>query len=211
LKLYIIRHGETDWNKEGKPQGQTDIELNEHGISLTELTSDGLKDVHLDYIFSSPLKRAYKTAEILRRDRDVEIVCDDRLKEVSFGPMEGSKKQEPALKDFFNAPENYVAPKGAESFEDLIKRTNDFLNEKIYPISEKEPQATVLISGHGAMNKALMLNLKRLPLADFWKGPFQRNCCVNLYEVIKNRAYPLEEGKIFYTQDSDPFFSAMKR
>lgn len=211
MKLYIIRHGETDWNKEGKPQGQTDIELNEHGLSLAELTSDGLKDVSIDYIFSSPLKRAYKTAEILRRDRNIEIVCDERLKEVSFGPMEGSTKPEPELKNFFNDPEAYRAPKGAESFEDLICRTNDFLKEKIYPLAKENPKATVLISGHGAMNKALMLNLKRLSLKDIWKGPFQRNCCVNLYEVIGERAYPLEEGKIFYSQDNDPFFAAMRR
>ena len=61
------------------------------------------------------------------------------------------------------------------------------------------------------MNKALMLNLKRLPLKDFWKGPFQRNCCVNLYEVIGERAYPLEEGKTFYNPDEDPFFKAMSK
>ena len=66
MKLYIIRHGETDWNKEKRLQGQSDTQLNEYGIELARITGEALKDVHFDYIFSSPLKRAYKTAELIR-------------------------------------------------------------------------------------------------------------------------------------------------
>ncbi len=84
MKLYIIRHGETDWNKEKRLQGQSDTQLNEYGIELARITGEALKYVHFDYIFSSPLKRAYKTAELIRMDRPVKIVTDDRLKEICF-------------------------------------------------------------------------------------------------------------------------------
>ena len=85
MKIYLMRHGETKWNKRSKLQGQVDIPLAPKGIEQAEMTSEGMKDIPFDYIFSSPLKRAYKTAQVVRRDRPIEIVRDDRLKEMSFG------------------------------------------------------------------------------------------------------------------------------
>ena len=61
MKLYIIRHGETPWNAEGRLQGQTDIPLNENGIRLAKITGEALKDVPFDFAISSPLKRARQT------------------------------------------------------------------------------------------------------------------------------------------------------
>ena len=85
MKIYLMRHGETKWNKRSKLQGQVDIPLAPKGIEQAEMTSEGMKDIPFDHIFSSPLKRAYKTAQVVRRDRPIEIVRDDRLKEMSFG------------------------------------------------------------------------------------------------------------------------------
>lgn len=89
MKIYLMRHGETKWNKRSKLQGQVDIPLAPKGIEQAEMTSEGMKDIPFDHIFSSPLKRAYKTAQVVRRDRPIEIVRDDRLKEMSFGTSEG--------------------------------------------------------------------------------------------------------------------------
>ena len=89
MKIYLMRHGETKWNKRSKLQGQVDILLAPKGIEQAEMTSEGMKDIPFDHIFSSPLKRAYKTAQVVRRDRPIEIVRDDRLKEMSFGTSEG--------------------------------------------------------------------------------------------------------------------------
>lgn len=88
--LYIVRHGETEWNKMGKIQGKTDISLSEDGRKLAQKTADGLKNIKFDYIFSSPLERAYETACIIKGDRDIEIVKDERLIEVGFGLYEGT-------------------------------------------------------------------------------------------------------------------------
>ena len=89
MKIYIMRHGETKWNKRSKLQGQVDIPLAPKGIEQAQMTAEGMKEIPFDHIFSSPLKRAYKTAQIVRMDRPIEIVRDDRLKEMSFGTSEG--------------------------------------------------------------------------------------------------------------------------
>ena len=87
MKIYMIRHGETDWNKMKRLQGVTDIPLNACGIELAEKTAEGLKNVPFDRIYTSPLIRAKKTAEIIRGDRPVELVVTDGLKEISLENM----------------------------------------------------------------------------------------------------------------------------
>ena len=87
MDIYLIRHGETDWNKEKKLQGITDIPLNAYGIELAEKTAEGLKDVPFDRIYTSPLIRAKKTAEIIRGNRPIELEVREELKEISFGVL----------------------------------------------------------------------------------------------------------------------------
>ena len=87
--LYIMRHGRTDWNDLRKLQGRTDIPLNDAGREMAEAARKEYADVHFDICFCSPLIRARETAEIVLRDRNIPIVPDDRLKEMSFGECEG--------------------------------------------------------------------------------------------------------------------------
>ena len=89
MKVYLVRHGETEWNRQCRLQGQSDTELNEIGIELAEITAKALKDVDFEVIFSSPLRRAYRTAEIFRSERDTDIITDKRLLEINFGEREG--------------------------------------------------------------------------------------------------------------------------
>ena len=200
MKLYIIRHGETDWNKERRLQGQSDTELNEYGVKLAEVTSEAIKDIKFDYIFSSPLKRAYRTAEILRRDRNIEIVTDDRLKEIGFGINEGVPASE-ITEDFhyfFDAPDKYVPAQGGETYEQLCVRSRDFIDSIIVPLSIKEPDSTVLITAHGALNKSIMIYLNHLEIKNMWDGVFQKNCCVNIFNIQGQEFEMLQEGKIYY-------------
>lgn len=138
MELYIIRHGETKWNSEKRLQGRSDIELNEYGIELARITSEALKDVKFDKIYSSPLKRAYETAEILRGSRKLDIICDDRLKEMCFGDYEG--KVTDTLPDefwkFFDDPVNFVPAGNGETYEQVIERAKDFYTMSLclYPI-----------------------------------------------------------------------------
>lgn len=91
MLLYIIRHGETSWNQMRKIQGAIDIPLNESGIRLAKITGEKLADVSFDAAFSSPLQRAYKTAELVLGNRDISIETDERLQEISFGDLEGTE------------------------------------------------------------------------------------------------------------------------
>ena len=85
MDIYLIRHGETDWNKTKRLQGVTDIPLNAYGIELAEKTAEGLKDVPFDRIYTSPLIRAKETAQIILGTRQIPLLEDPRIKEIGFG------------------------------------------------------------------------------------------------------------------------------
>ena len=176
--LYIIRHGKTPWNEMHKLQGQVDIPLSEFGIKLAEEAAVRYRDVHFDICYCSPLKRAEETARILLDGRDVPVFYDDRLKEMNFGICEGITgyfdDNGSPVSDFFNRPEKYDnPPEGAESMDDLFERTGKFLEEKVYPQLEKGKD--VLIVGHGAMNSAIISQIKKLPRSKFWSEGIE-NC-----------------------------------
>lgn len=206
MKIYIIRHGETEWNTLRKLQGRTDIELNEAGIRLAEITAEALKDISFDIAYTSPLKRAYKTAEIIVGDRDIPLISDERIQEVSFGSYEGlgcSKANyeipDPEFEYFFQAPEKYVAKKGAESIEDLCKRTTEFLKE-ITSNPELEDK-TVLIATHGAALKGLLSSIGNKEKKDFWGIGVHRNCAVTELESHQGEITLIEENRIYYPEE----------
>lgn len=168
--LYIIRHGKTDWNNSYKLQGRTNIPLNEEGRKMAEKAAAEYKDIHFDICYCSPLDRAQETARILLKGRNIPIITDNRLIEMSFGIYEGTEnnfnKPESPMYKFFREPKNYVAPEGAETFEQLFARTGDFLRQIIKPSLESGKD--ILIVGHGAMNSSIVSQIKNLKIEDFW-------------------------------------------
>lgn len=134
MDIYLIRHGETDYNRGKRLQGETDIPLNAQGIELARKTAEGLRDIPFDRIYTSPLIRAKRTAEIIRGDRRIEIIETDGLKEISFGDYEGLtildgsyNVPDPDFCDFFNRPERYHTPPNGESIEHMRVRTTSFI------------------------------------------------------------------------------------
>ena len=95
MKFYIVRHGQTNWNKKGKIQGKTDIELNEEGIEQAKEVRKILEKYPIDVIVSSPLKRARKTAEIINETKKVPIIFDKGIEERGYGEFEGKIGKEP--------------------------------------------------------------------------------------------------------------------
>ena len=176
--LYIIRHGKTDWNEQHILQGKTDIPLNEEGIRMAKEACVKYSDIQFDIAFCSPLIRARETARLFLEGRDIKVQIDDRLREMNFGIYEGVKDSfnDPNcyVNVFFKEPEKYLeAPEGGESITDLIERTGEFLEERVYPLLKEGKD--ILIVGHGAMNSAIILQVKNLPLKDFWKEGIE-NC-----------------------------------
>lgn len=134
MKLYIIRHGETSWNKQKKLQGQRDIMLNDAGIRLAELTGEGMKDIDFDLVISSPLIRAKQTAELVMAGRHLPMITDRRIIELSFGDWEGecvrdSKVLPPDFIDkFYNDPYHCMRAPGGESFQDVLNGPKIFIS-----------------------------------------------------------------------------------
>ena len=200
MKLYLVRHGETDWNKIHKLQGKSNVPLNEYGRELARVTSKAMEDIEFTHIFSSPLDRAYETAEILRGSRDLEIVVDKRLEEMSFGIYEGVPNEEvkEGVDMFFNDPANYIPPEGGETYQEVCQRTQSFVEEVLIPLSEREPDAQVLLTAHGALNKTIIIYLKHLEIKNMWDGAFQKNCCVNIFDINGYDFKLIEEAKVYY-------------
>ena len=202
MKLYIIRHGQTDWNRARRLQGRTDIPLNEWGRLVAELTRAELKDVTFDVAFTSPLIRAKETAELILKDRNIPIVEDERIIEVNFGAYEGESFQldNENLQNFFSKPEAYYPVDGSESMESILERTRDFLSELSQ--NPKYQDSTILISTHGAALCGLLCNIKKWEKADFWKGGLHKNCGFSIVEVTDGVPKILEEAIVAYDEEA---------
>lgn len=169
--LYIMRHGITDWNLKYRLQGRTDIPLNGQGREMCRQASEEYKNVHFDVCYCSPLIRARETAEILLKGRNIPIIADERLVEMCFGIYEGKERcleiPDCPIKTLFLEPEKYTTPVGnAESLEQLFERTGEFIREVIQP--QLEENRDILIVGHGALNSAIICQIKNLPVKNMW-------------------------------------------
>ena len=209
MKIYFVRHGETDWNKERKIQGQVDIPLNEFGRHLARETAKGLRDVPFDVCFTSPLGRARETAQIILQGRDVPILEYKRILEMNFGVLEGKccSKEGWDVPDsfqmFFDDPVHYQAPEGGEDFQAVRKRTGDFLNWLF--AQEQYRDSTVLVTTHGAAMAGLLNNLKKKPLAEYWGVGVHKNCGVTEVDVTDGRIDIISENKVYYTDVVKPW------
>ncbi len=175
--LYIMRHGRTDWNDARKLQGRTDIPLNETSREMARKAALEYKHINFDICFCSPLSRATETAQIVLAGRNIEIIPDDRLLEMSFGIYEGvenaSEIENSPIKALFENPAEYKGAEGAETFEELFARTGDFLKNEIDPRLAQGQD--ILIVGHGAMNSSIVCQRRNIPLEHFWDAGIE-NC-----------------------------------
>lgn len=121
--IYLVRHGQTDWNLEGRNQGQTDIELNETGIQQAKDIAIQLLGIKFDACFSSPLKRALKTCQIIYPGK---IIIDERLKERCNGELEG-KINPKGIVDFNDPNETRYGIEPLPFFKDRLKQFWDFI------------------------------------------------------------------------------------
>lgn len=201
--IYLFRHGETDWNKDRRLQGQSDVPLNEFGRELAVKTAEALREVSFDRVFSSPLDRAMETAEILVAGRELTVVADDRLREFHFGAGEGDRfdvmksEESHPLHNFFCHPERYVPEGDAESFQQVRARGKAFFEEEILPLEGK--CETVLVVAHGAFNRCILSDIARLPLKDFWSIGLP-NCAASILKLEKGRLEVVQESVVYYGQ-----------
>ena len=168
-KLYLIRHGETDYNNSLRFQGQTDIPLNQKGIEQAEKAADFFKDIPLQAIYTSTLIRAKTTAEIIAGVKGMVVQETDALREMSFGIWENmnskdiQKKYAKEWKDFFASPARTTIPQG-ESMLDVQKRAYPTVQE----ILDRYPEGDVAFVAHGGIIRVLMCTMLGLDLNRAW-------------------------------------------
>ncbi len=170
MKLYLLRHGETDINKMGgRFQGQIEVPLNAEGERQALAAGEEFRKrgITFDKVYASPQGRAMRTAELAAGVSRDEIITDDRLKEQNFGALEGETWDHMEPSRFhalmFDAV-NYVPPQGAESVLHLVQRTSTFLTE----ICREKPAESILIAAHGGSMRALLVNIHAMDLGVFW-------------------------------------------
>ena len=195
LRLYITRHGETEWNIEKRMQGWKDSSLTPKGVKNAIALGNRLKDVDFNCIYSSSSQRAIHTAELIRGERDILLIPDDNLREINLGVWEGKTSAEVERLDqqghkaFWETPHLYISKSG-ESYFQVRDRIEAVLNR----IVKEHMDGNVLIVTHAIIVKTIMSLFKALPVEKLWEQPFIHGTGLCIVEVNYNNATVILEG-----------------
>ncbi|GHO82079.1 histidine phosphatase family protein [Dictyobacter formicarum] len=171
--LYITRHGQTQWNAERRMQGHANSELTELGTQQATWLHDALQDIDFAAIYASPSTRAYRTAEIIRGQREQAVIACEELKEIGLGSWEGHltseiEQQHPAeFFAFWHAPQEYQALNGGETFPQMRERVLPKVDELI----NLHAGQTILLVTHAVTLKTIVSSFEGRPLARLWDPP----------------------------------------
>lgn len=184
MKLYLTRHGETEWNVHSRIQGQTDTALNETGIRQAGELAERLKKERLAIgrIYTSRQLRAYETAQIVAEMLGLNVIVKDGLEEINLGKWEGytwKQVRELFHEEYEDWHENrrYQVPPGGESYQQLLERLIPVLHSII-----KEEQEDVLVVTHSAVIMTLLSYIYEKPFEDMVKNFKTKNTEIVMIE-----------------------------
>ena len=164
-RIYLVRHGETVWNREKRWQGHIDKPLNETGIKQAEAVADFFEEHTCDVIYSSDLRRAYDTADASGSRIGVGIIKDERLREKHMGIMQGlsveefKKNNRIEYDKMMSNPSGYIIPEG-ETMEEFRDRVISCLKE----IISENPGKTAAVFCHGGNLNVILRHILDIPL-----------------------------------------------
>lgn len=182
MKLYILRHGETDLNVQGRLQGWLDAPLNENGVRAAAETGRALREIRFDRAISSPLRRAVETARLILAENASQppVETDGRLREISFGDWEGLgcmpgnyEVPKEIILDFFYDPMRYRGTPGGETIEDVCA-----MRALLRPVYESREGAAYT----------------------FWQERRPPNCAVNILRVSDGGMTLEAEDRVYYDE-----------
>ena len=179
-KIFLIRHGETEWNRVGKLQGISDIRLSPEGINQAHLLAEHTPFNAVDAVYSSDLVRAVMTAKILSDKFNLPIIRERGLRETNFGDWEGrflsdlAKENPNGFSNFFTRPDK-VQPPGGETFLQSQARIMNALDEII---ADNEDRNIIVIT-HGAAIRLIICAALYIPIRKMW-AISQNNMAVNI-------------------------------
>ena len=177
MKIWLVRHGQTNLNLAKLMQGRTDEPLNETGIRQAKEAALQAQGVSFDAVYSSPLSRAVVTAALISGRPQDEIIRDERLIETDFGIYEKKPYLGMGLRMtlYWALPELFPAPPSVETIRSMTERSASFLKEL-----EQQPFENVLVSCHGGIIRALSGYLEDRKSGILWR-PRPRNCEFRVY------------------------------
>ncbi len=171
MLIYLVRHGQTLFNVQGRIQGQHDSPLTQTGVATTQKTALALRDKGITTIVSSCLGRAQQTSHIFAEQLGANIVWDNRLNEINLGPWEERRKQDLISENnqeyinYIRFPHKFVSTQ-CEQFDHLMQRTYACLCD----VAKRYQGQTLLLVSHEIALRTLILAIKKQPVtADFWK------------------------------------------
>lgn len=179
MEIYLIRHGETDWNLEGKLQGQENIPLNKTGLQQAEACGEALKAVSLQYVLTSPLSRAKRTAEIITGHQKCPLIIIPSLIERDYGLLSGLTPEQRSAFEALGIPDKM------EPWNALASRALRTVEE----IAGRYPQGSVAAVSHGAWINALLAVISEHKIGT---GKTRlKNACISLL-CRKNEGWKIE-------------------
>jgi broad specificity phosphatase PhoE len=191
LNVYLLRHGQTTWNAENNRYcGRTDIPLTEKGRQQAELVHQQLKDISFDGVYSSPLQRAFNTAQIASGRNDVQKV--DRLIEADFGLWEGKTREEFVSENellwtsWMSDPANTKAGSTGESASSIISRVDDFFQSMI----KKHLHGNIMVVAHNGVNRLYLAHKLGMPLKNYRKL-IQENSTITVFQLDEDNELTL--------------------
>ena len=202
-EIILVRHGETEWNVAEVFRGRIDIELNDTGIKQAELLAGYLRDIKIDAIYSSPLKRALKTAEIIASYHKLAVEIAPGLIDFNYGKWQGLAHQEVKDKykelyaEWINSPDKVKMPTG-ESLNDVRKRAMGGVAKVI-----TKYKGTVVLVSHRVVNKVLICALLGLDNSHFWNIK-QDMCGITTFTYENGRFILTEHNNTSYLTQKTP-------
>lgn len=181
LKLYVVRHGETEFNVQKRMQGRLDSPLSPKGIQNAMALSRHLAHIEFDKIYSSPSQRAYRTAELIRGTRTTEIFTENDLREMNLADWEGKTREElerlyPVEYDiFWHSPQLYK-PKKGDGFQQVQDRAIGLLNKLI----ADNATGNLLLVTHSVVIKTMVAYYRNYPMEKLWEPPLIRDTSVTI-------------------------------
>lgn len=192
-RLLLVRHGETEWNRQTRFQGQIDVPLNDNGREQSRKAAQFLQDVPIDFAVSSPMLRPKETAEtILQYHSSVQLELQDGLREISHGLWEGKLEAEieqlypGELHRWRTVPAEIQMPEG-ENLRQIWERGIAAWQSILAAVADQPNKTTGLVVAHDATNKVLLCHILGLAPSHFWNFR-QGNCAVSVIDYPQGLA-----------------------
>ncbi|MHC1724389.1 MAG: histidine phosphatase family protein [Aminipila sp.] len=197
MDIYLVRHGQTEWDEERRMQGSENSDMTAMGKEDSKYLAKELSRTEFSQIYSSPLGRAMETAKYIKMGRTQEIMTFEAFREMSLGEWEGRLDSDVKAKypeehnNFWNRP-HIFKPAGGETFEELRERVQKGLEELI----KAAVGDRILVVTHPLVIRTILCIVHDYPLDDFWKTPFLKSTSLTVLRVDDGAIESAVEGDV---------------